>query len=353
MPQMTSLERALAVLDGKIPDRVPVALHNFLMAARMTGQDFGDVLRSGELLAQAQLAAWLEFGHDVIMHENGVCAEAEALGCEIHYPANSAPHVKEPILKSLDHLSKLRLPDPETTFPLNEMLRATRILVKETKGVVFIMGRADQGPVALALALMGPENFLLAAGDDEQRPKILELLDFTTRMNIAYGEAQRRAGAHGASIGSVGSSLISPRMYDELELPGDKRFCDAMRAAGCKSFVHSCGNETRMLGHLMSSGADCLELDPLTDPATCKQATQGKVRVLGMLDPHGILRRGTADEIREHALGILRVMAPGGGYLMGPGCSLPPETPNESIHLVMECAKTAGVYRRDGSLASD
>src|SRR5690349_12252462 len=102
MKTMTSLERTLAVLDHKIPDRVPVALHNFLMATRMTGNDFGAVLRSGELLAEAQLAAWREFGHDVIMHENGVCAEAEALGCEIDYPSNSAAHVKEPVLKSLD-----------------------------------------------------------------------------------------------------------------------------------------------------------------------------------------------------------------------------------------------------------
>ncbi len=226
MESMTSLERTLAVLDHRLPDRVPVALHNFLMAVRMTGGDFAEVLRSGELLAEAQLAAWREFGHDVIMHENGVCAEAEALGCKIHYPRNSAAHVKEPVLKSLDDISKLRVPDPETTFPLNEMLKATRILVKETKGNVFIMGRADQGPVALALALMGPENFLLAAGDEPSRPKILQLLDFTTQMNVVYGEAQRRAGAHGSSIGSVGSSLISPRMYDELELSGDRKFCE-------------------------------------------------------------------------------------------------------------------------------
>jgi uroporphyrinogen decarboxylase len=350
MESMTSLERTMAVLDHRIPDRVPVALHNFLMAVRMTGADFGQAMRSGELLAQAQLAAWREFGHDVIMHENGVCAEAEALGCEIHYPHNSAPHVKETILKSLDDVSKLRIPDPEKTFPLNEMLKATLILVKETKGKVFIMGRADQGPVALALALFGPENFLLAAGEESLRPRILELLDFTSRMNVVYGEAQRRTGAHGSSIGSVGTSLISPQMYDELELPGDRKFCDAMRAVGCKSFVHSCGNETRMLAHLVSSGADCLELDPLTDPATCKRETQGKVSVLGMLDPHGVLRRGTVEEIRNHTLDIMRIMAPDGGFLMGPGCSLPPETPAQSIHTVMECAKTAGVYAADGSL---
>jgi uroporphyrinogen decarboxylase len=338
------------VLNHQIPDRVPVALHNFLMAVRMTGGDFSEVLRSGEMLAEAQLAAWREFGHDVIMHENGVCAESEALGCEILYPRDGAAHVKEPLLKSVDDLAKLRIPDPEKTFPLNEMLHATRLLVKETQGKVFIMGRADQGPVALALALCGPENFLLAAGDPGLRPKILELLSFTSRMNVVYGEAQRRAGAHGSSIGAVGSSLISPQMYDELELPGNQRFCQAMRAVGCRSFVHSCGNETKLLPHLMRSGADCLELDPLTDPQVCKRSTQGKISVLGMLDPHGVLRRGDREEVRRHTLDIMRIMAPQGGFLMGPGCCLPPDTPPASIHAVMECAKEAGVYRSDGSL---
>ena len=88
MAEMTSLERTLAVLNHKIPDRVPVALHNFLMACRMAGGDFSATLRSGEILAEAELAAWREFGHNVIMHENGVCAEAEAMGCGIHYPAD-------------------------------------------------------------------------------------------------------------------------------------------------------------------------------------------------------------------------------------------------------------------------
>ncbi len=348
---MNSLERTLKVLDGRIPDRVPVALHNFLMACRMVRADFRQTLRSGELLAEAQLAAWREFGHDVIMHENGVCAEAEALGCGIFYPPEGAPHVADPILKSFDDVARLTVPDPEKTFPLNELLKATRILVRETQGQVFIIGRADQGPMALAAAICGPEKLLLAAAESALRPKVLQLLDLCSRTNRVFGEAQRRAGAHGSSIGAYGSSLISPRMYEELEFPGNKAFADAMREAGCRSFVHSCGNETALLPHLVRTGADCLELDPLTDPQACKHATRGKTSVLGMLDPHGVLRRGDVAEVREHTLDVMRIMAPGGGFLMGPGCALPPETPAAAIHAVMECARTAGVYRPDGSLA--
>ena len=96
---------------------MPVAVgHNFLMAARMMGADFRDVMRSGDMLAEAQLAAWREFGHNVLMHDEPVCAEAEALGCEIFYQSDCAPHVLSPVLKSLNNEGQR--PDPEERFLL-------------------------------------------------------------------------------------------------------------------------------------------------------------------------------------------------------------------------------------------
>jgi MtaA/CmuA family methyltransferase len=349
---MTSPERVAAVLEGRIPDRVPVALHNFLMACRMSRMDFDDALRSGEAMAEAQLNAWREFGHDVIMHENGVCGEAEALGCEILYRPETPPHVAEPLVKSLDQIDTLRVPDPETTFPLNEILKATRILVKETGGRAFVMGRADQGPMALAAALMGPQQFLLAVGDLELRPKIRRLCYICSQMNIAFGEAQKRAGAHGTSLGAYGPSLISPGVFGELEQPGLAEFCARMRQAGLRTFVHACGDETRFVEKLLESGADCLELDPHTKPEVCKQKVRGKAAVLGMLDPAHILQKDSAEDVRRHAIEILGIMAPGGGFLLGPGCALPADTPPANIHVVMECAQSVGRYSPDGSLVS-
>ncbi len=347
---MTSPERVAAVLDHRVPDRVPVALHNFLMASVMTGAGFDEVLRSGEALAEAELAAWREFGHDVIMHENGVCGEAEALGCTIAYHREIPPHVADPVIRSFDDVDKLEVPDPERTFPLNELLKATRILVRETRGRAFVMGRADQGPMALAAALCGPEKFLLAVMDPDLRPKVLQLCDLCSRMNLAFAAAQQRAGAHGTSLGAYGCSMISPRLFRDLELPRLQRFCREMNRLGLRTFVHSCGNETALLESLIATGASCLELDPRTDPAACKRAIHGRVGVLGMLEPAHVLCQGTVEQVRAHTLEILRVMAPRGDFLMGPGCALPGNTPRENIHAVMECSRTEGVYAADGSL---
>ena len=116
---MDAIERVTKVLRGELPDRVPVGLHCYLMACKMHGGRFDDILRNGEAMAEAQLNAWRTLRHDVIMLEIGVCAEAEALGCSIRYTADGPPHVAEPLIKKPDDLEKLRVPDPERTFPLD------------------------------------------------------------------------------------------------------------------------------------------------------------------------------------------------------------------------------------------
>src|SRR5690242_212141 len=103
---MNSTERVLAVLEGRIPDRVPVGLHNYLMACKMANVDLREVLRDGAAVAEVQLKAWREFGHDLIMHENGVCAEAEAMGCDVLYQRDIAPRVENPVVKTPEDIDK-------------------------------------------------------------------------------------------------------------------------------------------------------------------------------------------------------------------------------------------------------
>jgi uroporphyrinogen decarboxylase len=347
---MNSLERATKVLRGEVPDRVPVALHCYLMACRMHGGRFDEILRDGAMMAEAQLGLWKEFGHDVIMLEIGVCAAAESLGASIRYISNGPPHVEELLIKNLDDLEKLQVPDPERTFPLNELLRTTRLVQRETKGQVMINGRSDQGPIALALALTGPERFLTMLMDSDCEAWCRKLLELCSRVNIAIGEAQLRAGAHSSTIGLAGASLISPRLFERFELPGAKAYCTALKRRGGFAFVHACGHELLMLEHLIATGADCLELDPETDPAKCKRVVQGRTSVLGMIDPTQVMRFGTPATVSEHAAKILAKMGPHGGFLIGPGCALPADTPKENLAALMECVHRRGIYGADGAL---
>ena len=187
--RMTSCERVRAAIDLRPPDRVPVDLHNFQPAARATGLPMSDVFRDGELLAEAMLAAWREFGHDMILLENGTACNAQACGVKVTYRQDAAPATEGPLIRSLGEAGDLQVPDPYSTFPMCEILKATRILARETDGNVWICARADQGPMDLAAQLRGLDALMLDIGLGEQEELIHCLLDYARRVATRYAYA--------------------------------------------------------------------------------------------------------------------------------------------------------------------
>lgn len=332
------------MLEHKIPDRVPVSLHNFLMIGRMIGcSDMSAMLQNGSLMAEAQIKAREYFKHDVVQIENGVIALAQALGCEVVYPKDKPPHVVEPVLKNLKEIENLALPDPETTFPLNEIIKATRIVSRSLGNKVFIVGRADQGPMALAAAIYGVENLLLDITDSSREKEIRCLLDFCAACNIRYGLAHHKAGAHATCIGGYGLSIISPALFRMYEYPCEKKYVEEIQKQGMKAFIHVCGKEDAILDDLVNTGADVLELDPLTRPALAKRITGGKTSLLGFVDPVEIAG-GPPELVAERSREMISMLGTGGGFILSPGCALPINTPFDNVSALVESAWKYGVY---------
>jgi len=346
---MTSFERVMTVLAGGIPDRVPTDLHNFLPAAKAAGMRLSECFRSGELMAESQVLAWRRFGHDMLLIENGTAALAQAMGCGVIYPDDTAPLAVEPALRDLRDIDKLRPPDPERDFPLNEVLRAVTILRREFGDRVFVMGRADQGPMSLAAMLRGHSRFFLDIADETNAPLVEGLMDVCAAAGLRYAMALKAAGAHGTSLGELGSDTISPAMYRRFTLPRLKRFYAALNGVRFPASLHQCGNTAAVLGDMAASGAAILELDPSTSLRAAKDATRGRAAVLGMVDPANVLDRGTPEKVTAKCREAIEVLAPGGGFILGPGCALTPETPEENVMALVEAAERFGRYKPDGS----
>ena len=175
---MGSVERVGAAIDLRETDRVPVDLHSFQRAAYATGLPMSQVFRDGALLAEAMIADWREFGHDMVLLENGTGCNAEACGVEVHYRDDTAPVAGEPVLRSLSEVGELQVPDPYVTFPMSEILKATRILARELGDKAWICARADQGPMDLAAQLRGMNEFMMALATGEDEQLIHALLDY-------------------------------------------------------------------------------------------------------------------------------------------------------------------------------
>ncbi len=358
---MNSLERVRTVLAGGIPDRVPVDLHNFMMVAEASARPFPEFFQDGEAMAVGQIQAWREFGHDVLLLENGTAALAEACGAAVEYMEGSAPVCHGPAIKSLDDIDKLVVPDPHKVHPLTENLKATRIVANEIGDKAFIIGRADQGPFSLAAMLLGMEEFLLrlaqadggrggrrsGAGDPELAKKLHRLLEFALEVTTRYAYAQIEAGAHMTSIGESlsGPDVCSPKSYKSFEWAYARRMVENLKAHNISLAYHICGDATAIVPDMVETGAAVLELDYKVDMPLVKAATRGRTTVLGPVDPSAVMALGTPHDVEAAAQEAISLLGEGGGLILGPGCALPPRTPPDNVHALIEAAKKHGVYR--------
>jgi uroporphyrinogen decarboxylase len=84
--------------------------------------------------------------------------------------------------------------------------------------------------------------------------------------------------------------------------------------------------------------------------AAVRQTAHGRVVVLGMVDPASVLHLGTPSEVAARSREALAGLAPGGGFILGPGCALVPETPAANVGALVAAAATHGQHGPDGAL---
>jgi uroporphyrinogen decarboxylase len=344
---MNAIERTYLALQHKQPDRVPVDFPNFMVTARRMGtSDFAAFFQDGEAMAEGQIESWRRFGHDVLTIENGTAALAAACGVEVVYQSGTAPVAKEPAIRSLDEVDRLKIPDPYTDPLLREMLKATRLISQEIGRQAFIKGRGDQGPFSLACEIRGMSQFMLDLALGEQEEQIHQLLDFCREACYRYCLAQIEQGAHATSIGDSpsGPDLLSPRFYRKYAWPYVKRLVDDLHAKDVILSYHICGNATPIVADMVASGANMLELDQKAELRLSKQAAQGKAAIIGPVDPSEVMANGTPELVVEKCKQAIAVLAPGGGFFLAPGCALPPSTPDENLDAMVAAAHEFGTY---------
>ncbi|MCX6867485.1 MAG: uroporphyrinogen decarboxylase family protein [Verrucomicrobia bacterium] len=342
---MNSIERIDATIHFRRPDRVPVDLHNFQPAARATGLPLPEVFRDGALLAEAMLVAWREFGHDMILLENGTACNAQACGATVTYMDNSAPVSHTALIKELKDVLTLEVPDPYRAFPMCEILKATRILAKETAGQVWICARADQGPMDLAAQLRGLDDFMLDIAENEEPGLVDALLDYCRRVATRYAIALIECGGHSTSIGEpvAGPDMLSPKHYRQYPWKHEKRMVDELKARGIILHNHICGNTLPIADDFIATGAQVLEIDHKSDARALKEKARGKTTLLGNINT-GLLHSGTPCQVEDACREAIEVMAPDYGFILGPGCALGTDTPADNIHALVEAARKYNPY---------
>ena len=117
MKTMTSLERCFAVLNGNIPDTLPVIPQCFMLAIETAGFKIGDINHNGKLMAKAHSISQEKYGYDGCVIDFDDASIAEALGAKVIFRDDDPAVVneEEPVLKNLRDIYDMDIPDSLNT----------------------------------------------------------------------------------------------------------------------------------------------------------------------------------------------------------------------------------------------
>ena len=333
---MNSLERVLAAVSFQQPDRTPVIPQVFGHAAVLAGVELSDYLRDGELLARCQLRALDHYGYDAVFALMDVNVESEAMGSVLSYRSHQYPFIQSYVLNSAAGLGALRLPDPQRSGRMPEILKAARLLRKEAGSEVVVAG-CVLGPMTLAVQLLGAETALYTAIDD---PELFsQVLDFCVEVAILFGIAQLDAGVHVPIVfePSATPDVIPPSFYRELVLPRLAQIFSAFQHAGAAAnWLHTAGPVTPILPYYPRAGVSLANIDYSVSPQDAIQALpatclNGNIKPLAFID-------ATPEAIAAVADQLIHLFAARRGFILSSGCEIPPESRPENIRALVDAS---------------
>jgi uroporphyrinogen decarboxylase len=147
-------------------------------------------------------------------------------------------------------------------------------------------------------------------------------------------------------LGGQRNLLFSPRQTHEFLFPGMKRMIELARQAGVHVFHHNDGNITRILPDLVNLGIQIL--NPIQwradgmERESLKRQYGDRLIFHGAMDNQYTLPFGTVAEVRQEVHDNLRILGNGGGYILAPCHNLQPITPVENILAMYETGYEEG-----------
>lgn len=343
---MTSLERCQAVLNGNIPDKLPVVPQSFMFAVETAGMKIGDVNKNGRKMARAHILSQEKYGYDGCVIDFDDATIAEAVGAKVIFREDEPAIVDEghPVLKDLRDVYDMPIPDPMKSGRLCEWLEATRTVVDAIGDHVFVMGRADQGPFSIACLLRGTTQFLMDLLTEDKQ-LIQDVLTYCRKISAVFAKAQKDAGAHATSIGDAfaGPNLISPDMYREFALEPEKKLTKEVQDYGIPFSIHICGNTNAIIQDMGTTGARILEVDWMLDMKEARKLVPENVVLMGNVDPSYPLVMGTPSDI-EGAVRNLIEATGGRNHILSSGCAMGRNTPPENFKAFIAAARKYGSY---------
>ncbi len=338
---MTPKETILTAFKGGKPERVPVTLFGGGMwSIREYGTTFKELATDPDKMTDMLVAMSEKLACDIVYAGSGYNNfHASALGGRIKFREIGAPDLEEPLVHSEEDLAKLNIADIDKDDTINVVKEALR-KTKEKIGDTYVVTMTAWGPFTLGARFVGEEEMMKATF---KKPAFVEkVIDFATDLLIHLYEPLVDDGTIeviSLADPTASGDLISKRQFAKFAVPALKKFTDWARSKNAYTLLHICGNTTDRLELFPETGADCISLDHKTDIGKAKEVLHGKICFAGNVDPVAVMLQGSPDDVDSTCRQIIETAGTDGGFVLMPGCDIPPTVPYANIQKFISIAR--------------
>ena len=301
------------------------------------------LLRLPDAGAQISVDAYREAGSAVMFGGNQLgFYPITAMGGEVNNEiVGGAPEITRRPLSEPEDIEKFDLDKVIADMRASEWYQ---LCIKQTKNMRAIVGDETfiavgaYGPFTYASQMIGVDKFMENLLDDEEG-HIQKMIRFAAEIIFAFNKDMLAAGGDIVMTAEPVASgdLISQGMFEDFVLPINRELLERTKALCPYSVVHICGNTSVRVASMAESGFSGFSVDSI-DMVAARQAAQGKMALLGNLNPAAVVRGLDKESVYQKSLELCNAMKDQSGFILAPGCDLPPDTPMENLQAMAKAA---------------
>lgn len=287
-----------------------------------------DVIKNGEDQFKCIQALSQKYPSVAAMTIMDLSVEAEAFGSPIRFSSEEVPAVTGSIVTDENTAVSLKVPtvgDGRTQAYINAAgLAASKITDRPTFG-------GEIGPFSLACRLFDMTDLMVALFDEPEMVHIV--LEKATTFLAEYAKAFKNAGANGIIIAEPAAGLLSPDQCVEFSSRYVKQIVDAVQDDHFIVVLHNCGNTTKLVSSLLSTGALALHFGNAVNMTDIMPQVPWGRLAFGNIDPAGVFKNGSAENVESSTWDLLQKTATYKNFVISSGCDVPPGTSTENIEI--------------------
>lgn len=284
-----------------------------------------------EQMAEILGNAYDEVGSDIAWVGSGYNnLVIRALGGKIKFRKKGTPDVVEPLVKKASDVDRLDIGLLKEDVDLQFLFETTRLLT-EKLGDRKLVGGSSWGPFTLTGLLYGAEQLMRDIYKDKEA--VHHILTFSTELYLEYMRLYEASGARVLFLAepSASGDMISRKHFQETVLPHLTEVYSRLDKPGIITGLHICGNTEGYLDLIPQTGAQILSVDYKVDLAHVRKNLDGKMAFAGNMNPVAVMQQSVPADVTAACLACRKQAGGHSGYIVMPGCDIPPTTPTENI----------------------